>query len=1044
MGCGRMLTTGRIGIGILSAALLPMASFRAVSAGRVTLAETVEAAQQTAAPSAPITVSDVSIQAGGGGEAFVDVSTSRSATYRVLQLKDPDRLVVDLDGANKGTPRELYQAKSGLLKSVRVAQYRGKNPAVVRVVVDLKGDPTFDVHATPSGIRIELKPRQLAQMSGAPVLNGAHPPGAAPAQRPNPPPPSPPGQLATQQQAAMVAAAVAQAPPQPMPGAQVQPVSQPMMQGPVIPFYRNLPSRSLDQNEKLLDSLGLKIMLGYNYGRGGPDEAAWKTKAAPGVEASRLFIRPTGPGSYRTLELAIAPSAQSGYDLVVYGQQVVQSSTGPNPDFPAIQQLVNEEVGKIEQAPPPADLLNLSYQTYNLSYVTADRALALLKTLGYTTVEYNGQAGEALFQTIYNPVKLGTGRPPIIVKLINSTKTSITEPAPAGAAGAAQAGAPPAGAMPGNQAMGAGGVSPSGVPQIAGTYLHQMTSGEPQERFLILYDKNDPDSLQALINVLHTTVDVASRQIMIEALVIELNANKTLNFGVNFETVQNGVDVANAGLGASGTAQAGQPLSIFTFTKGAPNIATFTASLQAYLQRGDAQVLSNPSVLVLDDRQARIQIGEQVPVSQAESNLGTTFSSVSYFPVGIVLNLRPRINEDGSEITMQTEAIVSAISTAIIPGAAVGAPVVNNREVQSIVRIADNTPFIIGGLISTNNTRSVTGIPFLSDIPLLGNLFRSTSFTKTKQEVIIVITPHVVPLVDKYFSYVIPKDSAQFDRFDYQLFRNAYRVRGSDLFDLGFIYDSDVYKQLVKRVKEASANNPELKNDAPFATVLKDGAPGEDILVRRMLWEIIDKTNYARYVNPEQIVFPENNLAAVGGAGWQIQKLSPLLKNMKHDHEGLALTFEAQAQGTAERPFAPPKAVVSYPNVTAQTCANSLINGNAPNPDGMPLNWMILLTNSDCPPITPRVTTFKLLQEVLVLRRLLELNKDVPLTIKDFHIGRQIVFPSQEELQQGNPFVDREVAKLFYEVFNYYPAFEQEFNREAHYINAKLDGAHKP
>ena len=1033
-----MLTIGRIGIGILSAALLPMASFRAVSTGPGTLADTVEAAQQAAAPGAPITVSDVSIQAGGGGETFVDVSTSSSATYRVQQLKDPGRLVVDFEGANKGTPRELYKAKSGLLKSVRVAQFRGKDPAVVRVVVDLKGDPTFDVHATPSGVRIELKPRQLAQASGSPGLNAARPQGPAPAQRPNPPPPGTPGQMAIQQHADAVVAAVAQAPPQPMPGAQVQPVSQPMMQGPALPFYRNVPSKSLEQNEKLLDSLGLKIVLGYNYRKGGPDEAAWKTKAAPGVEASRLFIKPGGPGSYRTVELAIAPSAQGGYELVVYGQQVEQSSTGPSPDLPAIQQLVNEEVGRIEQAPPPPDLLNLNYQTYYLSYVTADRALALLKTLGYTTVEYNGQAGEGLFQTIYNPVKLGTGRPPIIVKLINSTKTSITEPAPAGAAG--QAGAAPAGAMPGNQpSMGAGGVSPSGVPPIAGTYLHQMTSGEPQERFLILYDKNDPDSLQALINVLQTTVDVASRQIMIEALVIELNANKSLNFGVNFETVQNGVDIANAGIGASGTPQAGQALSIFTFTKGAPSISTFNASLQALLQRGDAQVLSNPSVLVLDDRQARIQIGEQVPVQQETSNLGTTFSSVSYFPVGIVLNLRPRINEDGSEITMQTEAIVSAISTAVIPGAATGAPVVNNREVQSIVRIANNTPFIVGGLISTNDTRSVTGIPFLSDIPLLGNLFRSSTLSKTKQEVIIVITPHVVPLDDKYFSYVIPKDSAQFDRFDYKLFRNAYRVRGSDLFDLKFIYESDVYKQLFKRVTEASAGNPELKNDPPFAAVQKGGAPGEDILVRRMLWEIIDRTDYGRFVNPEKIVFPENNLAAVGGAGWQIATLGPLLKNLKHDQVGLALTFEAQAQGTAERPFAPPKAVVSYPTVTTKTYADTLINGNARNPDGAPLNWMILLSKSY---FGIRVPPFKLLQEVLVLRRLLELNKDMPLTLKEFHIGRQIIFPSQEEFEQGNTFIDRDVAKLFYEVFNYYPAFEQEFNREAHYINTTLDRAH--
>jgi hypothetical protein len=63
----------------------------------------------------------------------------------------------------------------------------------------------------------------------------------------------------------------------------------------------------------------------------------------------------------------------------------------------------------------------------------------------------------------------------------------------------------------------------------------------------------------------------------------------------------------------------------------------------------------------------------------------------------------------------------------------------------------------------------------------------------------------------------------------------------------------------------------------------------------------------------------------------------------------------------------------------------------------------------------------------------------MPLTLNEFHIGRQIIFPSQEELQQGYHLVDREVAQLFYEVYNYYPAFEQEFNRQAHYMNALLD-----
>jgi hypothetical protein len=63
----------------------------------------------------------------------------------------------------------------------------------------------------------------------------------------------------------------------------------------------------------------------------------------------------------------------------------------------------------------------------------------------------------------------------------------------------------------------------------------------------------------------------------------------------------------------------------------------------------------------------------------------------------------------------------------------------------------------------------------------------------------------------------------------------------------------------------------------------------------------------------------------------------------------------------------------------------------------------------------------------------------MPLTLSEFHIGRQIIFPSQQELEGGYHIVDRDVARLFYEVYNYYPVFEQKFNREAKEMNAKLD-----
>jgi Flp pilus assembly secretin CpaC len=987
--------------------------------------ETPVAARPTTetASSGPVRVSGVTIQSGQAGATFVDVATSSPVPYRVLRLRNPQRLVVDLEGAQTTSLRGSYPSESPLLHRVRVGQFRSDDPAVVRIVADLHDNPAFEVHATSNGVRIELKPRNTMTA----VIPTAQPASA------QAPPTAPPPRVVSQPTPAQ-----AQAPPtQAMPPANLS-------AGPNV-FYLNSPFKSLFQNQKVLDSLGLRIALSFNYKMGKKDEAGWKTVGLPGVVAHRLYIKPLAPGSYRTIELALSQTPRGEFQVAVYGQQVEPRAQGPNPDLMQFQQAANEEIARLGQAPAaPTALSDLSYDTYYLSYVTADRAMALLKTLGYTTVEYNEQAGESLYNKIYNPIKLGTGKPPVIVKLINSTKTSLMEPT------TTQPGVPgqmPVGVTQPAAQMGGfgGGAGFSGVPQIGGTFLDKMTSGDPQERLLVLYDKSDPESLQNLLNLLQSTIDVPSREIMIEAQVIEMNANKTRDLGVTFETVQNQVDVANAAADSSGAA-----LTIFSFTKGAPRIASFNAQLQALLTTGQAEILSNPSVLVLDDRQARIQIGQQVPVAQSAVSVGTIASGFSYFPVGIVLNLRPRVNEDGSEITMQTETIVSAINQ-VATNAQKGcsptstssstnpcAPVVDNRQVQSIVRVANNTPFIIGGLISTNNSTSMTGIPLLSQIPGLGALFRSTSTTKIKQEVIIVVTPHVVPLEDKYFSYVIPKDSSQFDRFDYKLFRNSYRIRGNDLFDLEFVYDSNVYKNLVNRVKEASTLDPELKTKEPYASVLNGGAPGEDILVRRLLWEIIFKTNYEKYINPDQIIFFKNDPSAPGGAGFQIDYLSQEIKNLKDGQNALALTFEAHPKGTEDRPFVPPKAFVSFTKVSMQDYPEKLIDGNKRNPDGTPKEWQVLLSDEKLPTVRG-ATALQLLQGAIVLKRVLDLNKDMPLTLQGYHIGRQVLFPSQEELQKGYHLVDREVAKLFYEVFNYYPAFEQEFNRETRQMNAEID-----
>jgi hypothetical protein len=138
---------------------------------------------------------------------------------------------------------------------------------------------------------------------------------------------------------------------------------------------------------------------------------------------------------------------------------------------------------------------------------------------------------------------------------------------------------------------------------------------------------------------------------------------------------------------------------------------------------------------------------------------------------------------------------------------------------------------------------SRTGIPVLSKIPLLGGLFRNTTIDKIQKEVIVVLTPHVIPIEDRRFSYTIPKDSDIFDAFGYQLFRNAYRARHGDIFDFSFIYENPAYKELTNRVKDAVKKNPGLRQDESIRLILNGNVPGEAALVQRMIWESLSENS---------------------------------------------------------------------------------------------------------------------------------------------------------------------------------------------------------
>ena len=809
-------------------------------------------------------------------------------------------------------------------------------------------------------------------------------------------------------------------------------VAEGSQQASVYPaFTLNSPYRSLAKTHQLLGAITNQIALYLDYNEVDGKKGSWKLAELSGVESGRYYANSPAAGVERTIEIAILSRPQGGYDLVFYGQETHSSKARlPNPDLAYLQTFAQSQISSIETELLATKPQDRGHQLYHFSYVQSDRAIAMLKSLGYTTIEYTQSAGENAYERIYTGTNNQTWVLPAIVKLIDSPKTSLMDPPPAG------------GFQPQASSQ------YSAVPDIGGTFLHGMTSGEPQQRILIVYDRNDPESVENLLSLLRDKIDRPSRQLVIEALVIEINTDKVRDLGI-----QGGGSKDRLGASFQEEESNGQQPFTFVFGQdseldalGNPINAfgdyfSFRSTIRALIESRDAEILSSPSVLVLDGRQARIQVGQQVPVVKSTSTGNSIVQSVNYFPVGIVLNLRPRISEEGSEVTMQVETIVSAVNQSAGQAREVFfAPTVDNRQVQTFVRVADNTPFIIGGLISTDRQEKRVGIPVLSQIPILGIPFRRKLIDNTKKEVIVVLTPHVVPLEEKSFSYVIPKDSNIFDAFGNRLFRNAYRVRDDDIFDLRFLYESEIFKHLMVRLKNWASEDPSIKSEEPYAQLLSGRVPGEEIMVRRMLWEIVHKTGYGKNVSPARMILLEDRPSAPDSSGFQIAFLHNLFDYRdQNDQKTLVLSFDAQHKGTPEHPFVPPKAKISYQSLysSPEDYISALMHGNKRQPDGSPDKWTVLLSE-----IKPRgvrgATALEVLQSVMVLKRILALNSTLPLSIEEFRVGRQIIFPTEQDLQQRFHIIDRDAGQFFYEVIQYYPEFEKTFSKETRRVTALM------
>lgn len=270
----------------------------------------------------------------------------------------------------------------------------------------------------------------------------------------------------------------------------------------------------------------------------------------------------------------------------------------------------------------------------------------------------------------------------------------------------------------------------------------------------------EPDTVATLEEIVRN-LDVPRAQVMVEAAIVEISGDISDALGVQWAVDARGdsgglggVNFGNTGLSVGTVLRAIQEDKIpdnLTLPDGAIiGIGTdsFGALITALSSNSKSNLLSTPSLLTLDNQQAEILVGQNVPFQTGSyttdaSGANNPFTTIEREDIGVTLKVTPHIN-DGATLRLEVEQEISSIA----PSAGVNAQAVdlvtNKRSIKSVILADDGQVIVLGGLIQDDVTSTDSKVPLLGDIPLIGRLFRSTKDTHIKRNLMVFLRPTVV------------------------------------------------------------------------------------------------------------------------------------------------------------------------------------------------------------------------------------------------------------------------------------------------------------
>ncbi|MEQ1501490.1 MAG: type II secretion system secretin GspD, partial [Myxococcota bacterium] len=362
--------------------------------------------------------------------------------------------------------------------------------------------------------------------------------------------------------------------------------------------------------------------------------------------------------------------------------------------------------------------------------------------------------------------------------------------------------------------------APGGDGEGEGSALAAFDSGmriapdEATNSLVIIADREDFRVVESVIEKL----DIERKQVFVDAVIMELSSEDSMSLGLAAHLPQQpssdstgfiGAQLGATSLGLTPDALSGLAVGVFGPSIEVPladgtvlPVPAFGIVLNALKTSGATNIISNPSLMTMDNEEATIIVGRKIPfpTTSGLNNLGQPVVSFQREDVAITLKIVPRINSS-NYVTLELEVEVQEVENSAqneAVSAAGGGFITSQRKLDTVALVADNETMVIGGLVGTTEGKTETKVPILGDIPLIGALFRSQSSTERKTNLMVFLTPHIVDEPDDMIEIQRVKEAQrqEFLRRFYGKSREQFWSELKDLlrYSLNFVDEPSMYR----------------------------------------------------------------------------------------------------------------------------------------------------------------------------------------------------------------------------------------------------------